>query len=101
MRPSFGDEEVLGLEIAMHDALLVRRRQAARDLHARSRSLCAAGAAAPRKWSRRRLAFEQLGDQIGRAVLLADVIDGENVGMVEAPTGRASCSKRRSRSVSR
>ena len=40
-----GDEEVLRLQVAMDDALLVRRRQAVRDLRRRSRPPCAPAAA--------------------------------------------------------
>jgi len=34
-----------------------------------------------------RLAVEQLRDNVGRAVVEADVVDGEDVGMVEASSG--------------
>ena len=46
-RPSLRDEDVLGLEVAVHDALVVRRRETARDLDARLDAPCARGSAPP------------------------------------------------------
>ena len=34
-----------------------------------------------------RLALEQFGDDVGRAILLADGVDGKNVGVVERGGG--------------
>jgi hypothetical protein len=46
-------------------------------------------------------AFQKFGDYEGRTALLADIVNGENVGVVERGYGPASCSKRRSPSASR
>ena len=71
-RPSFGDEEVLGLQIPMDDPLLVRRREALRDLKSEvdrlARRESARGELGPKSF-----AFEQLLDDIGSALVRTDV----------------------------
>ena len=74
------DEDVLGLQVAVHDSAGVRRRQAAGDRRRdvqRLRPRQRAAAQTPPQ----RLAFEELGDKEEVAVLLADVVDGEDAGM--------------------
>ena len=70
----------------MHDAFVVRRRQPFGDLDAeldgraqRQRGAVQAGAQA--------LPFEQLRDDVRRPVVAADVVDGEDVGVVERRGG--------------
>ena len=70
----------------MDDPLLVRGRQAPRDLRRVVHEL------AQRKGSVRqplpeRLAFQQLEDDERDLALQADVVDGENVGVVEGADG--------------
>ena len=77
-----GEEEVLGLQVAVNDALLVRRGEAARDLDRevdrfpeRQRPRGEALAQC--------LALEQLEDEVGRVALETDVEHREDVGVVE------------------
>ena len=80
--PVLGDENVLGFQVAMDDSLLVRRRQSVRDLHAVLDRLtlrqCPFIEQRPQAFP-----LQQLGDQKRRAVVLTDVMNGENVGMVK------------------
>lgn len=46
------------------------------------------------------LPFEEFGDQKRSAVMLADVVEGEDVQMAQSGDGPASCSNRRRRSGS-
>ena len=82
--PVAGEEDVLRLEVAMDDAALVRRGQPARELRAEvERAARRDGPFAnPRA---QRLAFQQLGDDVALLAFDADVVDGQNVGMVEHP----------------
>ena len=77
-QPVGGDEQVLGLEIAVHDAAAVRRRQAAGDLLGVGQRLAQRQRAVGQRRSQR-LAVEQLGDDVGLAVGGADVVDGDDV----------------------
>ena len=85
--PFAGDEDVVGLEIAVEDALLVRRREAAGDLDRvvdRLARLDRAGV----HLGAQRSPDEELGHQVARLVLLAEVVDGDEVRMVQ-PAGGA------------
>ena len=67
------EKKVLRLQVAMHDALVVGGRQPAHDLRA-----CIVSRLADGKWTApkavaERLAFQQLGDNIGCSLLFADV----------------------------
>ena len=77
-----GDEQVLGLEVAVDDAALVRGRQAARDLH-RVLDRLAKPAADRRSAARAASRLRAARDDVGRAVVLTDVVDDEDVRMVE------------------
>ena len=99
-----GDEEVLGLQVAVDDALLVRRGQAAGDLD-RVVDRLARGQRAARERVAQRLALEQLGDDVRHAGVGADVVDGQDVRVVErrrppAPRARtAAAAPRRPRTT--
>ena len=81
-RPSVGHEDVLGLEVPVHDPLLVRRREALRDLQrVADRPARREGPAG--EPLAQRLAFEQLRDDVGRAVVRADVVDRQDVRVVQ------------------
>ena len=73
-------KDVFGLEIAMHDAPVVRRGEAAGDLEGVLDGLARRdrrrGEAAAQ-----RLALEQLHDRVDRSVGLADVVDPQDVGV--------------------
>ena len=84
--PVRSDEDVLGLEIAVHNSALVRGGEAARDLRCVVDGLTLRERRAPQLLAQR-LAFEQLGDDEGRAVVLPNVVDGEDVRVVERAGG--------------
>ena len=81
-----GEEQVLGLQVAVHDALLVGGGEAPCDLdgelHRLARAQRAAGHAVAEG-----LALQQLRDDIGRAVVLPEIVDGDDVGVVEDAYG--------------
>src|ERR1039458_439890 len=75
LRPPVARQQDVGrLEIAMHDAGIVRRRQAARDLQRRLNRL-----AQPQSGAAQRLAIHQFVDDIP----LADIVHGNNVRMIQ------------------
>ena len=80
------DEEVLGLQVAVDDPLLVRRGEAVRDLQRVVDRLSRRQLPA-RERRAQRLAFEQLLNDVGRALVRADVVDGRDVGVVQDSRG--------------
>ena len=80
------EEQVLGLQVAMDDATLVRGGESPGDLHGEVDGLPLWHGAAPEP-AAERLAFEQLRDDVGHAVLTADVVDDQEIGMVERAGG--------------
>ncbi len=81
-----GDEDVLGLQVPVDDPLLVRGGEAVGDLERVVDRLALRELAAGEDRAQR-LAFEELLDDVGRAVVLADVVDGGDVGVVEDAGG--------------
>src|SRR6185369_15613879 len=79
-----GDEDVLRLEVAVNDPFVMRRAEAARDLHGVIGRLARRDRALPQA-DAQRLAFQQLADEEVLIVLGADVEDGDDVRMVEHP----------------
>ncbi len=81
-----GDEDVLGLQVPVDDALLVGRGEPGGDLrgvfHGSPRREGSA-----RELGAQRLAFEQLLDDVGRAFVLTDVVDRRDVRVVENAGG--------------
>ena len=77
-----GDEDVLGLQVPVDDPLLVRGREAVDDLE-RVVDRLARRELAAREDRPERLALEQLLDDVGRALVRADVVDRGDVGMVQ------------------
>ena len=82
-----GDKKILRLEVAMDDALLVRRRKSPCHLQPVVNRLADGKRATPQPLAQR-LPFQQLGDHVKRAVPGSDVEDRKNVGMIQSP-GRA------------
>ena len=80
------DEEVLRLDVAMDDALLVRGGQTACDLHGVVQRLARRQSGAAQDRAKRR-PLQQLRDQVGGPVLGADVVDGEHVGVIQGAGG--------------
>ena len=77
-----GDKKVFRLQVTMDDALLVRRRQSARHLQAVVNCLAGGERAVPQSLAQG-FAFQQLRDDVRRALLVSDVEDGKNVGMIQ------------------
>jgi hypothetical protein len=77
------DKDVLRLQIAVDDAQIVGRLKPARDLGADVQRLRERHGACAKQLSQRRSA-EQLGDQERLPVLLAHVVDGDDVRMRES-----------------
>jgi len=75
-------EDVLGLEIPVDDALLVRGGQTLRELD-RVVDRLARGEPPPRERRAQRLSLEKLGDHVRRAVVRADVEDRRDVRVVQ------------------
>ena len=84
--PVGGQEDVLGLEIAVRDAAGVRGGEAAGDLPGQVQRPPEAERAGVERVPQR-LPAEELGDQVGHGPLGADVEDGEDVGMIERRGG--------------
>ena len=81
-----GDEDVLRLEIAMHDAAIVRGGEAAADLHGviedrRQRERRRPNARAER------LSFEQLDRDVRDPVVAPDIVNREDVGVRQRGNG--------------
>ena len=84
--PVSGEEQVFGLEIAMDDPFFVRRREPARDLHRVVERLADRNGAGGQALAQR-LALEELGDDVRRAVLHAEVVDGRDSRVVQDAGG--------------
>ncbi len=78
----FGEEQILGLQIAMSDAFRVRRRQPARDLDGIIDGL-ANGQRVTGQPLSQRLAFQQLGGDVKHAALGTGIVDDHDVGVIE------------------
>ncbi len=83
-----GDEQVLGLEIAMEDAPRVSGGKAAGDLHANLDRFASRERAAVEPLTQRG-ALEEFADDVRSAAVRANVEDSQNVRMVER--GRRAC----------
>jgi hypothetical protein len=84
----------------MDDAFIMRGSHSARCLNGNIERL-AHGQRTALHALAQGFAFEQLGDQVRRAIVRADVVDGENVGMIQRPRRRAlPAQNRRRRSAS-
>jgi hypothetical protein len=81
-RPSRGQEDVLGLEVPVDDALVVGRGEAGRDLRGDLRGP-ARGQVPREEPLPEGLALEELRDQEGNALVGADVVDDQDARVVE------------------
>ena len=81
-----GDEEVLGLEVAVDDAPFVGGGEAAGNL---KRMIEDPGERQRSALEHRPqgLAFEQLGDQVRRLAVMPELMDGQDVGVVQRGRG--------------
>ena len=82
----FGQKNVFGFEIAMNHSCRMGRRQTLRDAAARFQHLPNRHRTVPQPLAQR-LSLQKFGDDVGRAVIPADMKDRDNVGMIE---GRGS-----------
>src|SRR5205085_11141072 len=80
-----GDENVFRLQIAVNDSLLMGGGEAAGDLNR------VVGRLTPRQpvadTIAQRLAVEKLHHQVRRAVVVADVVDGDQIRMIDRTGG--------------
>ena len=76
------DEDVLGLDVAVHDALGVGGGERLGDGGA-DRAGAPPGEGAVAQVGAQRLALEQLGNRVGDAGVAAEVEDGDDVGVRE------------------
>ena len=76
------NEEVLGLQVPVDDALLVRGGEAPGDLERVVHGLLLRNRAGV-ELAAQRLAFQKLHDGVGDAVLVAEVVDRQDVRMGE------------------
>ena len=84
----FRDEQVLRLDVAVHDPALVCGRETLSDLPRAVERLARRQPPVVHRLPQR-LALQQLGDEIGGALERADVVDCEDVGVREAGDGAA------------
>jgi hypothetical protein len=80
------EEQVLGLQIAMDDATVVRRREALRDLHGVVGRLALRHRAVPETLAQR-LAFEQFRHDVQHGALAPDVVHDKEIRVVERAGG--------------
>src|SRR5215468_7895387 len=81
-----GDEEIVRFEVAMNDSLFVGGGESVSDLY------CVLDCFTLGDWAivesiTQRLTFKQLGDDIGGAIVGANVINDENVWVIECAGG--------------
>jgi hypothetical protein len=77
-----GDEEVLGLEVAVDDALLMRSREALRELKRAAARLLHRQSSFPQTLAQR-APVQQLGDDVRVALVRPDVVHVKDVGVIE------------------
>ena len=77
-----GDEDVVGLEVAVDDPRPVRSRKAVGNGRADLRRLAPSHRTTHEPLAQG-LALEQLGDRVGDAILGAEIVDGEDIRMIE------------------
>jgi hypothetical protein len=80
--PTLGDEDVGGLDIAVDDAVLMRRVEAVGDLHGQLQQVFGREGLLAQVMLER-AALHQLHDDELLAVVLADVEDGADAGMIQ------------------
>ena len=83
--PVLRDEDVLGLDVAVDDPLLVRRGEAVRDLDGVVDGLLRRQGRA--ELLAERFALQKLRDDERAALVRADVVDDEDVGVIELGGG--------------
>lgn len=84
--PARGEKDVGGLDIPVHDAFGVRRVQSIGDLNAQVQQLPQLQRLATDAFPQR-LPFQQLHDKEGAALVLANVIEGADIGVIQRGGG--------------
>src|SRR5436309_10972913 len=82
-QPVLVEHDVVGLDVAMHDAALVRVREGARHLYQDLPDLGRGERTARGQHGRERLAAQELHDEIDHPAGLADAIDRNDAGVLE------------------
>jgi hypothetical protein len=77
------DENVVGLQVAMHNSFFMRGRESLGDFKGVFGRL-AARECSGRQHLAQRLPFQKFRNQLAHVALLANIKDGENVGMVQS-----------------
>ena len=85
--PIVRDEDVLGLDVPVDDPFLVRRGEPRRDGDRRIRRLCVVTSAPCPEHVAQRLAMQDFADDVRRALVRADVVDREDVGVIQRRRG--------------
>ena len=85
-----GDEDVVRLEIAVDDAFFVGSGEAFGDVESVLDQFAAWKSSGGQDFAKG-LAFEELGDKKADAVLLADIVNCEDVGVIQRAQEFASC----------
>ena len=90
------EEDVLRLQVAMHDAALVRGTKPSghleRDVERRVHRKCAGA-----ETRAQRLTFQTLRHEVRGAAVIPDVVDGQHVGVIEVCRRRAPRAETRAR----
>jgi hypothetical protein len=84
----FGDKQIFWLQVAMDNALLMCRSQAMCDLQGIVERLAQCERASAQALAQG-FALQQLGDNVGRAFVCADIKNCENVGMIQGGGGES------------
>jgi hypothetical protein len=80
------DKDVLGFQVAMHDALLVCGRKTMRDLNSVLHGFANRKGPATQSLAQR-FPFQQFGNDIGRRLVLAEVVHGQDIRMIQRGGG--------------
>ena len=86
---AIGDENIRGLDVAMHDAFRVRRVECIRDSGAQVQSISISSAPVIERVLERAPLQRFHGDE-GAAAIFADIVNRANVGMIQTEAACAS-----------
>src|SRR5262249_35815276 len=93
MRFSFCVEEnITGLDVTMEDAVLVRELNRTRNFHQQFRRAPDRHRRAPDNFVKL-AAFDELHAEVARTIALADLVHGNDTGLIQAGSSRSFTSK--------
>ena len=79
--PVFGEKDVLGLQVPVGNALGMRRRQALGDRNRDLYGACAQSSGESSQARPQRFAMQQLSNRVSNTLLVAEVVNRQDVGM--------------------